>query len=68
LSNHHQDNQLLHQIAQGDETAFRQLFDQYRSGNVTISIGYPNLKTIMPIPLTEINANPNIEPNDGYGN
>jgi RNA polymerase sigma-70 factor (family 1) len=30
LSNHHQDNQLLHQIAQGDETAFRQLYDQYR--------------------------------------
>lgn len=30
MSNHHQDNQLLHQIAKGDETAFRQLFDQYR--------------------------------------
>lgn len=30
MSHHHQDNQLLHQIAKGDETAFRQLFDQYR--------------------------------------
>jgi len=30
LSTHNQDNQLLQNIAQGDESAFRQLFDQYR--------------------------------------
>jgi hypothetical protein len=51
-----------------DLTRWKQDFTKDRSGNVTISIGYPNLKTIMPIPLSEINANPNIEPNDGYGN
>lgn len=30
MNTHNQDKQLLHQIAQGDENAFRQLFDQYR--------------------------------------
>lgn len=30
LNTHNQDNQLLHQIAKGNENAFRQLFDQYR--------------------------------------
>lgn len=51
-----------------DLTRWKLPFTKYRSGNATISIDYPNQKTIMPIPLSEINANPNIEPNEGYGN
>lgn len=51
-----------------DLTRWKQSFTKYRSGNVTIGVDYPNLKTVMPIPLAEINANPNIQPNDGYGN
>lgn len=51
-----------------DLTRWKQSFTKYRSGTVTIAVDYPNQKTIMPIPLSEINANKNIEPNPGYGN
>ncbi|MFB6456845.1 RagB/SusD family nutrient uptake outer membrane protein [Chitinophaga sp. Hz27] len=43
-----------------DLTRWKQTFTKYKTGGATISIGYPNTKTIMPIPLNEINANPNI--------
>lgn len=49
-----------------DLTRWKQPFTKFRSGTVTISIDYPNKKTIMPIPLYETNANKNIEQNDGY--
>ncbi len=43
-----------------DLTRWKQSFTKYKTGGTSISIGYPSTKTIMPIPLSEINANPNI--------
>lgn len=40
-------------------------FTKYRSG-ATITIENTSLKTILPIPLSERNANPSIEQNEGY--
>ncbi|SJZ82297.1 SusD family protein [Chitinophaga eiseniae] len=43
-----------------DLTRWKQSFTKFKTGGATRSIAYPNNKTIMPIPLSEINANPNI--------
>ncbi len=40
-------------------------FVKYRSGS-TIPVSNTSLKTILPIPQSEINANPNIEQNEAY--
>ncbi|SHM87392.1 SusD family protein [Chitinophaga jiangningensis] len=43
-----------------DLTRWKQSFTKFKTGGATLSITYPNNKTILPIPLDEINANPNI--------
>lgn len=40
-------------------------FTKYRSAS-TVSVNYPNLRSIFPIPLNEMNANTNMEQNDAY--
>ena len=40
-------------------------FTKYTSDDGTV-IPYSNLKTILPIPLSEMNANGNIQQNEGY--
>ncbi|NML21482.1 RagB/SusD family nutrient uptake outer membrane protein [Pseudoflavitalea sp. G-6-1-2] len=40
-------------------------FTKYRSGG-TVSVDYPNLRSIFPIPLNEMNANTSMEQNDAY--
>jgi hypothetical protein len=41
-------------------------FQKFRQDLPSISIIAPSEKTILPIPLDELNRNPNIEPNPGY--
>lgn len=51
-----------------DLTRWKQSFTKYKTGGSTISVTYPSNLTIMPIPLSEINANTNIasQQNSGY--
>ncbi|SHF35625.1 RagB/SusD domain-containing protein [Pedobacter caeni] len=41
-------------------------FTKYRTGGLTIPIPNTSLTTILPIPLSEMNANTNMEQNEGY--
>ncbi|MDN3586468.1 RagB/SusD family nutrient uptake outer membrane protein [Pedobacter aquatilis] len=41
-------------------------FTKYRTGGITIPIANNSLKTVLPIPLAEMNANTNMEQNEGY--
>lgn len=41
-------------------------FVKYRTGGITIPVANTSLKTVLPIPLAEMNANPNMEQNQGY--
>lgn len=41
-------------------------FIKYRTGGETISISSNSLKTVLPIPLAEMNSNPNMVQNEGY--
>jgi len=49
-----------------DLTRNKMAFIKYRTGGVTIAIPNTSLKTVLPIPLAEMNANTNMEQNEGY--
>ena len=49
-----------------DLTRNKLAFTKYRTGGATIPIASNSLKTVLPIPLAEMNANTNMEQNEGY--
>lgn len=49
-----------------DLTRHKLAFTKYRTGGLTIPVPNTSLKTVLPIPLSEMNANPNMEQNEGY--
>ena len=49
-----------------DLTRNKLAFTKFRTGGVTISIPNASLKTVLPIPLAEMNANINMVQNEGY--
>lgn len=49
-----------------DLTRNKLAFTKYRTGGLTIAIPNNSLKTVLPIPLAEMNANTNMEQNEGY--
>ncbi|RYG11761.1 MAG: RagB/SusD family nutrient uptake outer membrane protein, partial [Chitinophagaceae bacterium] len=49
-----------------DLTRHKLAFTKYRTGGITIPIANNSLKTVLPIPLAEMNANTNMEQNEGY--
>jgi len=49
-----------------DLTRHKQGFTKYRTGGILIPIENTSLKTILPIPLAEMNSNPNMVQNAGY--
>lgn len=49
-----------------DLTRNKLAFTKYRTGGLTIAIPANSNKIVLPIPLAEMNANPNMEQNDAY--
>lgn len=49
-----------------DLTRNKLAFTKYRTGGLTIPIANTSLKTVLPIPLAEMNVNTNMEQNEGY--
>jgi hypothetical protein len=49
-----------------DLTRHKLAFTKYRTGGLTIPVPNNSLRTVLPIPLSEMNANPNMEQNEGY--
>lgn len=49
-----------------DLTRNKLSFIKYRTDGITLPIANTSLKTILPIPLAEMNVNPNMEQNEGY--
>ena len=41
-------------------------FTKYRTDGITLPIANTSLRTILPIPLSEMNSNPNMEQNEAY--
>lgn len=49
-----------------DLTRNKQSFTKYRTDGITIPIASTSLRTILPIPLAEMNANTNMDQNEAY--
>ncbi|KIO74508.1 hypothetical protein TH53_26040 [Pedobacter lusitanus] len=49
-----------------DLTRNKQGFTKYRTGGIVIPVEQGSLQTVLPIPLAEMNSNPNMEQNQGY--
>ena len=49
-----------------DLTRNKMAFTKHRTGGATIPIANNSLKTVLPIPLAEMNANTNMEQKEGY--
>lgn len=49
-----------------DLTRNKQAFTKYRADGVTLPVANTSLRTILPIPLAEMNSNPNMVQNDAY--
>ncbi|MDR6782902.1 hypothetical protein ABIE26_000610 [Pedobacter africanus] len=49
-----------------DLTRNKQNFTKYRADGATIAVPNTSLRTILPIPLAEMNSNPNMEQNEAY--